>query len=62
MSVSPCHFSGRKQALRQEVQPRRPDRELVGFRPEQPAVDADPAADIEHLKILGNRAAAARPA
>ena len=42
----------RQQALRQEVQPRRPDRELVGLRAEQPALDADPVAEIEQLEDL----------
>ena len=42
----------RQQALREEVQPRRPDRELVGFRPEQTALDADPVAEVEQLEDL----------
>ena len=42
----------RHQALREEVQPRRPDRELVGLGPEQPPLDADPVAEIEQLEDL----------
>ena len=42
----------RQQALRQEVQPRRPDRELVGLGAEQPPFDADPVAEIEQLEDL----------
>ena len=42
----------RQQALGEEVQPRRPDRELVGFRPEQAAFDADPVAEVEQLEDL----------
>ena len=42
----------RQQALREEVQPRRPDRELVGLGPEQAPLDADPVAEIEQLEDL----------
>ena len=34
------------------MQPRRPDRELVGLGPEQTALDADPVAEIEQLEDL----------
>ncbi len=39
----------REQALREKVQSRRPDRELVRLGAEQPALDADPVAEIEQL-------------
>ena len=42
----------RQQALREEVQPRRPDRELVGLGAEQASLDADPVAEIEQLVDL----------
>ena len=34
------------------MQARRPDREFVGFRPEQAALDADPVAEVEQLEDL----------
>ena len=42
----------RQQAFRQEVQPRRPDGELVRLGPEQPALHADPVAEVEQLEDL----------
>ena len=40
----------RQQALREELQRRRMDAELVGLRPEQVALDADPVAEVEQLE------------
>src|SRR5262249_38492277 len=42
----------RKQTLRQEFQLRRPDRQLVRTRPEQPPGNTDPVAEIEQLENL----------
>ena len=42
----------RQQALGEEVQPRRPDRQLVGLGAEQPPLDADPVAEVEQLEDL----------
>ena len=39
----------RQQAFREEVQPRGPDRQLVGLRPEEPPFDADVIAKVEQL-------------
>ena len=40
----------REQALREEMQTRRPDRQLVGFRPEETSLDADPVAEVQQLE------------
>ena len=42
----------RQQALGEELQLRRPDGELAGFRAEQPSLHADPVAEIEQLEQL----------
>ena len=42
----------RQQAFGEEVQPRRPDRELVRPGPEQVAFDADPVAEVQQLEDL----------
>ena len=51
----------RHEALGEEVQARRPDRQLVGLGAEQPPLDADPVAEIEQLEDLEVELAAARP-
>ena len=40
----------RQEALRQEVQARRPDGQLVGLRAEHATFDADPIAEVEQLE------------
>src|SRR5258705_13871973 len=45
-------FRQREQTLRQEMHPRRPDRQLVRACAKQPPFDADPVAEIEQLENL----------
>jgi hypothetical protein len=45
-------FRQRHQALGEELEVARPDRELVGLGPEEPAGDADPVPEIEQLERL----------
>ena len=50
-----------QQALREEVQPGRPDGQLVGLGAEQPPLDANPVAEIEQLEDLEVERRAASP-
>ena len=51
----------RDEALGEELQPRRPDRQLVRLRAEQVPLDADVVAEIEQLEQSRSRARSAHP-
>ena len=51
----------RQEALGEELEPRRPDRELVGLGAEQVTRDADLIAEIEQLRQLRSHDRSGRP-